>query len=385
MARLGDVIEQIRGVSYKPSDLSDKLDDNSVVLLRANNIKNGVLVFDDVVYVSKNKVNERQYLKKGDILVCTSSGSKELVGKAAFVRTDLPMVFGAFCKVIRPRVERAEYIGHFFQSPYYRNRISAASAGANINNLRNEHIADLQISLPPLDEQRKIVAMLDKVSDLIAKRRAQLDKLDLLVKARFVEIFGDPVSNSKGWKMGKAETHIDLLSGFPFDSAQYTENGINICGGLIIMPQRINWCDCKHWKSVEGYEEYTLEENDIVMALDRPWITEGFKIAMVDKEHLPALLIQRTARIRAVDINQRYLMYCFILGGFDRHCNVTGSLVPHISAKDIRSFLIMLPPLELQNQFSDFVAQTEKIRTSISRSLEKLETMKNALMQEYFG
>ena len=198
-------------------------------------------------------------------------------------------------------------------------------------------------------------------------------------------MFGDPGGNPAKWKMERAEKHIDLLSGFPFDSTQYTQSGVNICGGLIIMPQRINWNDCKHWGSIVGYEEYSLQENDIVIALDRPWISDGFKIAMVDKEHLPALLIQRTARIRAVDVNQRYLMYCFMLGSFDAHCNITGSLVPHISPKDIKSFLIMIPPIELQNQFATFVEESEKTQTAISRSLEKLETLKKALMQEYFG
>ena len=184
MVRLGDIVEQIRGVSYKPDDISDILDDNSVILLRANNIQDGKIVLDDVVYVSKKKVNEKQYLKQGDILVCTSSGSKDLVGKAAYIDEDLPMVFGAFCKVIRPSVECSEYIGHFFQSPYYRNYISSVSAGANINNLRNEHISELNIQIPSLEEQRKIAAVLDKVTDLIAKRRQQLENLDLLVKVR---------------------------------------------------------------------------------------------------------------------------------------------------------------------------------------------------------
>lgn len=201
MVRLGDIVEQIRGVSYKPDDISDILDDNSVILLRANNIQDGKIVLDDVVYVSKKKVNEKQYLKQGDILVCTSSGSKDLVGKAAYIDEDLPMVFGAFCKVIRPSVECSEYIGHFFQSPYYRNYISSVSAGANINNLRNEHISELNIQIPSLEEQRKIAAVLDKVTDLIAKRRQQLENLDLLVKVRFVEIFGDPVDNPKQWEM----------------------------------------------------------------------------------------------------------------------------------------------------------------------------------------
>jgi len=83
MARLGDLVEQIRGVSYKPEDLHDVLDDNSVMLLRANNIRDGQLNFDDVVYVDKSKVKTTQYLKAGDIFVCASSGSKDLVGKAA--------------------------------------------------------------------------------------------------------------------------------------------------------------------------------------------------------------------------------------------------------------------------------------------------------------
>ena len=120
------------------------------------------------------------------------------------------------------------------------------------------------------------------------------------------------------------------------------------------MPQKIQWQDCRHWPSVDGYEDYLLDEDDIVMALDRPWISEGFKIAQVDSTHLPALLIQRTARIRGIDVNQQYLFHCFVNGGFDKHSNVTGSLVPHISAKDIRSFEILLPPIKLQKQFAAF-------------------------------
>ena len=263
--------------------------------------------------------------------------------------------------------------------------LSKYFSGATIPHIYFKDYQKETLPLPPLDEQRCIAATLDKVTDLISKRRQQLDKLDELVKARFVEMFGDPGGNPAKWKMERAEKHIDLLSGFPFDSTQYTQSGVNICGGLIIMPQRINWNDCKHWGSIVGYEEYSLQENDIVIALDRPWISDGFKIAMVDKEHLPALLIQRTARIRAVDVNQRYLMYCFMLGSFDAHCNITGSLVPHISPKDIKSFLIMIPPIELQNQFATFVEESEKTQTAISRSLEKLETLKKALMQEYFG
>ena len=216
----------------------------------------------------------------------------------------------------------------------------------------------------PLEKQLEFSEILERVYGVIQARREELQKLDELVKARFVELFGDPILNPMGWSKEKTENHIDLLSGFPFQSEQYVDSGVNICGGLIIMPQRIQWEECKHWPSVKGFEEYLLEEGDIVMALDRPWISEGFKIAQIDIEHLPALLIQRTARIRGIDIVQEYLYYCFICGGFDKHSNVTGSLVPHISAKDIRSFEIMLPPIDLQNQFAAFVRQVDKSKSA---------------------
>lgn len=246
-------------------------------------------------------------------------------------------------------------------------------------------LKESEFNYPSLDKQQEIVDVLDKTKSIIDNRKQQLQQLDELVKSRFVEMFGDPMINSMGWKTDNIDKHIDLISGFPFDSSQYTESGVNICGGLIIMPQRIDWNNCKHWCSVEGYEEYILHNNDIVIALDRPWITEGFKIAMVDAEHLPALLIQRTARIRAITINQHYLMYCFMLGGFDKHCNVTGSLVPHISAKDIRSFSIMLPPIELQNQFATFVEQVDKSKVAVQKALDEAQTLFDSLMQEYFG
>ena len=241
------------------------------------------------------------------------------------------------------------------------------------------------VELPTIEEQKNIVKKLDTILEVIDNQNKQLELLDEAIKARFVEMFGDPNYNPKGYKKDIIKDHIDLLSGYPFKSENYVDSGINICGGLVIMPQKIKWEECIHWKSAIGYENYLLNNNDIVMALDRPWISEGFKVAKVDSKHLPALLIQRTVRIRAIDMNQDYLYYCFICGGFNKHCNVTGSLVPHISSKDIKSFEVMLPPLELQNQFASFVEEIDKSRSRIQKSLEASQELFDSLMQEYFG
>ena len=187
--RLGDVCDQVRGVSYKPNDASENPIDGYKPLLRANNIADGVIEYDDVIYVNEERISDKQLLKDGDILVCASSGSREVVGKAGLIIGNREVTFGAFCKVVRPNIHVVEpyYLSHYFQSPGYRRTISSLALGANINNIRSEHLDSLSIPLPTLPAQKRIVAMLDSICDLIAKRKEQLAKLNQLVKSRFVE------------------------------------------------------------------------------------------------------------------------------------------------------------------------------------------------------
>ena len=141
--RLGDHISQIRGVSYKPADLRPSLSEESVLLLRANNIGAGRINHDEVQYVA-------------------SSGSLEHVGKAAIC---LPSIegetFGAFCKLIRPKGDLLpEYIAAYFETDEYREIIMQLACGSNINNLKAEHIDELQIPTPPAEVQEAFVSFL---------------------------------------------------------------------------------------------------------------------------------------------------------------------------------------------------------------------------------
>lgn len=204
-------------------------------------------------------------------------------------------------------------------------------------------------------------------------------------KSRFVEMFGDPMTNPKGWPISSLGQHIDVLAGYPFDSAQYVSSGIKICGGLIIAPDAINWADCKYWPSVEGYEDYQLKAKDIVMALDRPWISTGFKVAMIGAEDTPALLIQRTARIRGLDFEQEFILSLLRDKAFERHCTVTGSLVPHISHKDIQTYKVIMPPLVLQREFAAFVVKVDKLAFAARQRRDVAKQLYRAKIQEFFG
>lgn len=166
--QLGKYITQIRGVSYKPSDLFLSKTEQSIVLLRANNISNGQINHNDVQYIDKNKVTKVQLIRNGDIIICASSGSLDYVGKAALCQNCcLGETIGAFCKLIRPKgFLKSEYIAAYFNSVEYRRIINSLVNGTNINNLKNEHIDELQIYIPSCDEQDCFVEFSNHIDKL---------------------------------------------------------------------------------------------------------------------------------------------------------------------------------------------------------------------------
>jgi type I restriction enzyme S subunit len=137
VARVGDIADQVRGVTYSKSEGSSEPRDGYVPIVRAGNLSEGRLTLNDLVYVPAQRVSDKQKLRRHDVVVATSSGSLDVVGKAVAATDDLEVGFGAFCKVLRPSgVVHPRYFAHFFQTPAYRSRMSRAAAGANINNLR---------------------------------------------------------------------------------------------------------------------------------------------------------------------------------------------------------------------------------------------------------
>ncbi|MGV9527346.1 restriction endonuclease subunit S [Streptomyces cellulosae] len=196
LIRIGDVCEQIRGVTYSKLDASKEPRDGYRPILRAGNIENGAIIFDDLVYVPAEKIGERQLVRAGDVVIAASSGSLSAVGKAAQAVTDFEGAFGAFCKVLRPSsTVNARYFGHYFRTDAYKRHVAKVAAGANINNLRNEHLDDLTLRLPPLEEQQRTAAVLDQVDALRAKRRHAIALLDDLTHSIFLEMFGDQLTN----------------------------------------------------------------------------------------------------------------------------------------------------------------------------------------------
>ena len=374
--KIKTLVRQIRGVSYKPEDLHNELDDNSVVLLRANNIDEGKINFDDVVYVDKSKVSDEQYLKCGDILICASSGSKNLVGKAANIRFDMECTFGAFCKVVRPKEGFSDYLSVYFQSPIYRRKISEVAIGANINNIRNEHIDELDIPVFSNDEQASIVKKMYLIQEVISNRKAELEKLDNLIKARFVEMFGDPIKNPKEYSVHQLSEYITSLTSGSRGWAQYcvddgcewfiTIKNVKDCHIITDNMQPINAPDNAEAKRTK------VQEGDLLISITADLGRTGVVTKEI-AEH-GAYINQHLSCIR---VNKEKLNPLFAAYYMESPAGKEQFIAKNQSAvkaglnfNAINSLKLIVPPMKEQDNFINFVHQVDKSKFVLQKTFQ---------------
>ncbi len=256
-----------------------------------------------------------------------------------------------------------------------------------IPSLTKSDLLNIEIPLPPLDEQRRIAAVLDKVSDLIAKRRAQLDKLDELVKARFVEMFGDPTSNKTSWPLVTLGDIAEIRIG-PFGSMLHKED--YIAGGhALVNPSHIiddQICvDEDLTVSDKKYIElspYHLEVDDIVLGRRG----EMGRCAVVHQKGLlcgtGSMIIRPNAQMKP------YFLQGIISSPAYRRIiedKAVGVTMMNLNVPIVSALTVPLLPVHLQEQFIDVMERVDKSKLTIKQSLDKLEILKKALMQEYFG
>ena len=243
--------------------------------------------------------------------------------------------------------------------------LSKYFSGATIPHIYFKDYQKETLPLPSLDEQRRIAAMLDKVTDLIFKRRQQLDKLDELVKARFVEMFGDPVSNSKGLPTERGIDFFKLSNGRFVPEDKRFESGIPAYGG-----NGISW-----------YTDDALLNSD-TLVVGRV----GFLSGNVHFAKCPLWVTDNAMYVSYYDKTKYDLLFlCDLMKHIDfRRFQDAGDL-KKITQKPFMNMEYIRPTLQQQHCYVSFVEQIEGVKATIEHSLEKLETLKKALMQEYFG
>ena len=259
--------------------------------------------------------------------------------------------------------------------------------GATFKEISKSIVENIEISLPPLDEQRRIAAVLDKVSDLIAKRREQLDKLDELVKARFVEMFGDPLCNTKNWSCLELTKACKAILGGGTPSKSHPEYFMGT----------IPWVSPKDMKqtiindSIDHITEEAIANsttnliprNSVLMVIRSGILKHTLPVAI---NNVPVTINQdMKAFVPDNAISTEFLIYYFKAIEPDVLAGVRGVTADNIDFKAFQKRKIIVPPIDLQRQFVIFVKRINISKLTIQQSLDRLEVLKKALMQQYFG
>lgn len=230
--------------------------------------------------------------------------------------------------------------------------------------------SQIEIPLPPIEVQTEIVRILDKFTSLEAELEAELD-----CRKRQYEYYRDKLlsfENVEGqeveWK--KIGEICDTLSGFPFDSSKFQTSGIKLMRGKNVKRGYFdfNEDDDRYWESPDGLEKYLLQDKDIIISMDGSLVGKSF--AMLSKKHLPLLLVQRVARVRAKRVNPNFLFHNIahrFSGYVDK--KKTGGAIPHVSMKDIQNFSIPVPSLQEQERIATILDRFESLTTSLQSGL----------------
>ena len=275
-----------------------------------------------------------------------------------------------------------DYTYYLMMSKRWDEGTNKAVMGKTLNKAT---LSEIKVSVHDIAEQQRIVNVLDKLTTLIDKRKKQLKKLDELVKSRFVEMFGDPVENPYSWEQTTLKNiSIGKLSyGSGASACEYDGKtryiritDIDSCGRLnedVVSPSIIE-------------EKYILNDGDILFARSGATVGKSYRYRKSDGKCLYAGYLIRLIP-NAELVLPDYVFYYTKTSYYERFIasNIKVVAQPNINAQQYGDLTICIPPMELQKEFIAFVEQVDKSKFEIKQSLEKLELLKKALMQKYFG
>ncbi|HGJ1862359.1 TPA: restriction endonuclease subunit S [Streptococcus pneumoniae] len=347
--KLGQVATFINGYAFKPQDWSSE----GKEIIRIQNLTK---TSKGINYYS-GTIDKKYIVEAGDILISWSGtlGVFQWCGRSAVLNQHI-------FKVVFDKIDIDKSYFKYVVEKGLQDAVKHTH-GSTMKHLTKKYFDNIMVSYTNLREQQRIASELDLLSKLILRRQEQLEELNLLVKSRFNEMFGDVILNEKEWKVSKWNEILTIRNGKNQKQVEDADGKFPIYGSGGIM----------------GYaKDWIVKKNSIIIGrkgnINKPiLVRENFW--NVDTAFGLEPVLEK--------INSEYLFYFCQLYNFEKLNKAV--TIPSLTKSDLLNISIPLPPLALQNEFADFVALVDKSQLAIQKSLEELETLKKSLMQEYFG
>ena len=378
MARLGDICDVRDGTHDSPPYVN-----KGYPLVTSKNIVDGILdlsVINHITLEDYNKINERSKVDSGDIIMpmIGTIGNPYLVGEF----TEFAIKNVALIKFNNEQINN-KYIYYFLNSNKFKKYIAETNRGGTQKFLSLKDIRNMEVNIASLDKQLEIVEILDKISGLIYDRKQQVLKLDEFVKSRFIELFGDPETNPKGLKMVLLPEIAEYFNGLTYTPDNVSEGGTIVLRSSNIQNSQLDFADTVR-VDCSIKERLFVKDNDILMCSRNGSARLVGKVAIIKNLSEPMTFGAFMMIIRSK--YYPYLMTYFQMDAFRRQIKTGATTtINQITGNMLNKIILPLPEMAEINEFATFVEQTDKLKFEVKESLEKLETLKKSLMQQYFG
>ncbi len=306
---------------------------------------------------------------EGDFIVASSGIKVEYIDKKmGFIDEPmLPLCMNTSTirfKVLDENKLHIRYFMYYLKSQHFKRQLAREITGSAQLNYGPSHLKKMKVPLVDISDQERIVNKMDKVQNVVDMRRLELIHLDDLIKARFVELFGNPEINDMNWDEHKLSDELSVIGGYAFKSDSFQENGIPVLRIGNINAGVFRPINLVFWKKDDTLFKYLMYPGDLVMSLTGTVGKDDYgNVCILGSEYEMYYLNQRNAKLELKDGLDKYYLAELLkfpqikkrLTGISR-----GVRQANISNKDILDLSVPIPPMKLQQQFADFVTQVDK-------------------------
>ena len=379
MAKLGEVCTIVSGSTPKTS-VTSYWDGNIKWITPAELNEDTFYIMDSVRHITEEGKEKTglSYLPTGTVIL----SSRAPIGKTAIAGCEMCCNQG-FKNLICSDAVYNEYLYFFLKSKT--DYLNSLGRGATFKEISKSIVESIEIPLPEVNQQKEIAEKFKKLEQLISLRKQQLAKLDELVKARFVEMFGEPVSNPLNWPTAELGKRCEIITGNTPSRAEPENYGTFI---EWIKSDNINTpstflTEAQERLSEIGFQKCRfVESGSLLMTCIAGSLNCIGNVAVANRR---VAFNQQINAVTPTHDNVLYLYWLMILSKPTIHRTINMALKGILSKSQLSLIKFPFPPLPLQNQFAAFVERVDQQKQTVQQSLEKLELMKKALMQEYFG
>ena len=383
---LGDICTVERGGSPRPIDDSITTESDGINWIKIGDTDESMYITKTAQKIKPEGMKKSRYVKPGDFLLSNSMS----FGRPYILKIDGCIHDGWLVLRDENNVFDKKFLYYYLSAPITYEKFKSMAVGGVVNNLNSDMVRKIRVPLPSKQEQRDIADSLDKITNLHFLRKQQLAKLDELVKARFVEMFGDAKLNPYDFPCNSLSEYILFLtSGSRGWSRYFTDSGEYFITIKNVKNCRITLQDVQYVTPPDNAEakRTKVQENDLLISITADLGRTGVVTKRIAEhgayinQHLTCI------RLNLKKANPIYVAYYMESdAGKEQFASKNQSAVKAgLNFNAINSLKLVVPPLSLQNDFAAFVERVDQQKQAVQQSLEKLELMKKALMQEYFG